>query len=67
MRAAASGLSSKHIARCLGISHRTVHKHRQNAMRKLGAATLSSLIVAFDALPSPPADHPQRITTTQSG
>lgn len=37
------GHSSKQIARQLGISHYTVHKHRENLMRKLGATSTAQL------------------------
>lgn len=37
------GHSSKQIARRLGISHYTVHKHRENLMRKLGATSTAQL------------------------
>ncbi|WP_216967247.1 LuxR C-terminal-related transcriptional regulator [Lysobacter sp. MMG2] len=44
--AVARGLTSKQIARAFGVSPRTVEKHRENAMRKLGAISLSQLIQA---------------------
>ncbi len=39
-----SGLSSKQIARKLGLSHRTVEAHRANVMRKMGARSLAELL-----------------------
>lgn len=39
-----SGLSSKEIARQLGLSHRTVETHRTHVMFKMGAANLAELI-----------------------
>jgi DNA-binding NarL/FixJ family response regulator len=38
------GLSSKQIARCLGIGHRTVEDHRLIAYRKLGVRTGIQLV-----------------------
>ena len=38
------GLSNKHIARALGLSHRTVEMHRSNIHRKLGVASLAQLL-----------------------
>jgi DNA-binding CsgD family transcriptional regulator len=40
------GLTSKEIARRLAISPLTVRKHRENAMRRLGAHTVADLIRA---------------------
>lgn len=40
------GLSSKEIARVLGISDLTVRKHRENLCRKLGARNAAELIAA---------------------
>ena len=39
-----SGLSSKEIARKLGLSHRTVEAHRANVMRKMDARSLADLL-----------------------
>lgn len=44
VRALAGGLTSKHIARQLGISPRTVDKHRENSMRKLGVHDMGALL-----------------------
>lgn len=38
------GLTSKEIARVLGISHRTVETHRASLMRKYGASTAADLV-----------------------
>lgn len=38
------GLSSKEIARNLGLSHRTVDVHRTHIMQKMGAANLAELV-----------------------
>jgi len=38
------GLTDREIARCLGISPRTVHKHLEHVYRKLGATNRASLI-----------------------
>lgn len=38
------GLSNKEVGLKLGISHRTVEKHRANAMHKLGVTTISGLM-----------------------
>lgn len=40
----AMGLTSKQIARRLGISPRTAEKHRENCMRKLGARNTAELL-----------------------
>lgn len=39
------GLTNKEIGRELGISHRTVEIHRARLMRKLGASSLSALLM----------------------
>lgn len=39
------GMTNKEIGRELGISHRTVEVHRARLMRKLGAPTLSALLI----------------------
>jgi len=41
----ALGMTSKHIARRLGISPLTVRKHRENAMTKLDVHSIGELIV----------------------
>ncbi|HEX4360649.1 MAG TPA: helix-turn-helix transcriptional regulator [Pseudonocardia sp.] len=38
------GLTDREIARCLGISPRTVHKHLEHVYRKLGATNRAGLI-----------------------
>ncbi len=43
MKLMVRGLSSKHIARELDISHRTVDVHRSNVMRKMEFASLAEL------------------------
>lgn len=49
--AISQGLTSKEIARRIGVpSFRTVQKHRQNAMKKLGVRHLSGLIRISDLL-----------------
>ncbi|MFL9933972.1 LuxR family transcriptional regulator [Paraburkholderia sp. RL18-103-BIB-C] len=40
----ATGMTSKEIARALGISDRTVSKHRENIKRKVGVRDLAGLI-----------------------
>jgi two-component system response regulator DctR len=44
MALAMKGLSSKVIAKQLGISHRTVELHRSRLLEKLGAASMTELI-----------------------
>jgi two-component system response regulator DctR len=44
MELAVKGLSSKLIARELGISHRTVEQHRSRIFEKLGVASIAELI-----------------------
>jgi two-component system response regulator FixJ len=39
-----SGLSSKEIARQLGLSPRTVEAHRSHVMDKMGATSLAELV-----------------------
>lgn len=47
----AEGMTSKQIARKLGgISPRTVQKHRERAMRKLGIQNMTALMQAVSAL-----------------
>lgn len=46
-RLIAVGLTSKQIARKLGISPLTVRKHRENAMRNLNVHSLAELIDAM--------------------
>lgn len=58
--ALACGLTSKHIARQLGISPRTVEKHRENSMRKLDVHGMRELLHCLQ-----PADG-QQSDTTQS-
>jgi DNA-binding CsgD family transcriptional regulator len=41
---AAQGLSGKQIARCLGLSRRTVEDHFAAARHRLGAATMAELV-----------------------
>lgn len=66
-KAVATGLTSKQIARALRISPRTVEKHRENAMRKLGARNLSQLIHLASALTAtPPGRARARSTSTYS-
>lgn len=43
MALAVDGMPNKEIARCLGISHRTVEIHKARIMRKTGAETLLDL------------------------
>jgi two-component system response regulator DctR len=45
-----SGLTSKEIARELGVSPRTVEAHRKNLLHKLGIATVKALILRFTSL-----------------
>lgn len=45
-----AGLSSKEIARALGISHRTVEVHRARLMHKLGARTVLDLAAMAEAV-----------------
>ena len=45
-----SGLTSKEIARELGVSPRTVEAHRKNLLHKLGIATAKALILRFTSL-----------------
>ncbi|MCP5158147.1 MAG: response regulator transcription factor [Gammaproteobacteria bacterium] len=40
-----TGLTSKEIARALGVSPRTVEAHRQNLLRKLGIGTVKELML----------------------
>lgn len=47
-----SGMSSKEIARELGVSHRTIEAHRMRLMRKLGVNTTSELIARILGMPS---------------
>jgi DNA-binding CsgD family transcriptional regulator len=58
VRLVAEGLTSKDIARRLGISPLTVRKHRENAMRRLGVHSMADLIDLAQAL---------GITSTTSG
>jgi DNA-binding NarL/FixJ family response regulator len=44
---AAKGMASKHIARELGVSERTVSNHLQNAYVKLGISTRADLADAL--------------------
>ncbi len=53
-----TGLSSKEIARRLGISHRTVEVHRTNLMHKMGAARLPDLIACAACCAASPGDFP---------
>ncbi|MBT3700057.1 MAG: helix-turn-helix transcriptional regulator [Alphaproteobacteria bacterium] len=43
IKLAVQGLSNKEAGLKLGISHRTVEKHRSSAMNKLGVSTISGL------------------------
>lgn len=45
-----SGLTSKEIARELGVSPRTVEAHRKNLLQKLGIATVKLLMLRFTSL-----------------
>ncbi|UTW50208.1 PAS domain S-box protein [bacterium SCSIO 12827] len=45
-----NGLSSKKIARRLGISHRTVETHRSAIMRKLGLSSIAQIIKLYGPL-----------------
>ena len=45
-----SGLTGKEIARELDVSPRTVEAHRKNLLRKLGIATVKTLILRFTSL-----------------
>jgi len=45
-----SGLTSKEIARELGVSPRTVEAHRKNLLQKMGMATIKLLILRFTSL-----------------
>ena len=45
-----SGLTSKEIARELGVSPRTVEAHRKNLLQKLGIATVKLLMLHFTSL-----------------
>ena len=45
-----SGLTSKAIARELGVSPRTVEAHRKNLLQKLGIATVRLLMLRFTSL-----------------
>jgi FixJ family two-component response regulator len=51
-RAVAQWRINKQIAFALGISIVTVKLHRSNVMRKMGAASVGSLIRAWEVLPS---------------
>lgn len=44
VKLAVQGLANKKIGLKLGISHRTVEKHRSSAMSKLGVSTISALM-----------------------
>lgn len=50
MARVAAGMSSKEIARVLGISHRTVEVHRARLMQKMGARTVLDLAAMAEAL-----------------
>jgi RNA polymerase sigma factor (sigma-70 family) len=45
-----SGLTSKEIARELGVSPRTVEAHRKNLLQKMGMATVKLLMLRFTLL-----------------
>jgi FixJ family two-component response regulator len=45
-----SGLTSKEIARELGVSPRTVEAHRKNLLQKMGIATVKLLMLRFTSL-----------------
>lgn len=47
----AAGMSSKVIAKELGLSHRTIEAHRANIMHKMGASNLAELIGMAAACP----------------
>jgi two-component system response regulator FixJ len=50
----AKAYSSKAAARELGISPRTVEKHRHRVMQKLGAQNAADLVRIIGALVAPP-------------
>lgn len=50
VRLVADGLTSKEIARRLGISPLTVRKHRENAMRRLGTHSMAELMQIVSTL-----------------
>lgn len=53
LREVARGRLNKQIAFDLGISEVTVKLHRSNVMRKMGAASIGELILAWETLPEP--------------
>lgn len=60
LRAVLSGQTNKEIARCLGISPKTVDVHRAHMMRILGVATYRDLLNKLGASPLPETLRPRR-------
>lgn len=50
VRQLAAGESTKHIARALGVSPRTIDGHRARLMKKVGAHSASELIARVSGL-----------------
>lgn len=72
LRLASTHMSSKEIARQLGISHRTVDKHLEGAMHKLGVGSrrdATRLLIHEAVLRSPdrPAENPPTQSTPMEG
>lgn len=74
LHAIGGGLTSKQVARQLGISPRTVEKHRENCMRKLGTDTLPALLRQLSGAQNdyvfgcihPAAEQPQHARAAQT-